>query len=420
MLRNKQFLGTLARSYHKQFVPFGLPIARYNFSLTNESKIQPEVITQQPTQESLLNSTTNIFTDKKQESELLSHLYVDDTDSGAVLECLKPINDENTTDMFQFIYSLNPATIFQNMEQAARDLLLYLGTDLGWGMGVGIIVISAGIKLLFTPAAFGMTFHAQKMKLIEPEMKNFQAAMQRLNAGGNFAGSKQLSREFQELREKHGLISIMPVVSLLQLPVLISWFFALRDISTLPDKYPGMKTDGFLWFQDLSSPDPYYILPILSALMSYYNISFSPRVSGGSFAPQLAKYARYIKYVPFFAIPITGFFPASLNMYWAISAALQLFVTIGARNPAVKQLFGVPEYLPGTILEGMNQKQKPQIIKTKIVDSITRKPAEGETATTHASKQTTAEKTIVHDPSKGASHDEVKVFTTKPKKTKKP
>mgnify|MGYP000986711163 FL=1 len=54
------------------------------------------------------------------------------------------------------------------------------------------------------------------MKLIEPEMKNFQATMQRMNASGNFAGSRQLSKEFQELREKHGLISIVPIVSLLQ------------------------------------------------------------------------------------------------------------------------------------------------------------------------------------------------------------
>lgn len=47
----------------------------------------------------------------------------------------------------------------------------------------------------------------------------------------------------------------------------------------MPDKYPGLKTEGFLWFTDLSEMDPYFILPGLNATISYFNISLNPNLN---------------------------------------------------------------------------------------------------------------------------------------------
>ena len=122
-------------------------------------------------------------------------------------------------------------------------------------------------------------------------------------------------------------------------------------------------------------------------------------------------------------------------MYWMISAMLQLVVTMGARNPTIRKLCKVPDYLPGTILEGMvmscstcalliavnnsqNQRQKPQVIKTKIIDSIVRNPVDSQASS--AQKAAGAEKKVPHEPTTGSNQEEVKVFTTKPKRTKKP
>jgi YidC/Oxa1 family membrane protein insertase len=44
------------------------------------------------------------------------------------------------------------------------------------------------------------------------------------------------------------------------MPLFISMFLATRDMSSLP--IPGMKTEGVLWFTDLSAPDPYMIMPV--------------------------------------------------------------------------------------------------------------------------------------------------------------
>ena len=54
------------------------------------------------------------------------------------------------------------------------------------------------------------------MKLLDPEMKNYQAMMQRLNRSGDFEGTKSAQRMFMALREKHGISGIGPFLSLLQ------------------------------------------------------------------------------------------------------------------------------------------------------------------------------------------------------------
>jgi len=53
---------------------------------------------------------------------------------------------------------------------------------------------------------------------------------------------------------------------------LIIWFVSLRYLCSLPEIYPGMETQGVLWVKDLTAPDPYYVLPVLTALMNFYNI----------------------------------------------------------------------------------------------------------------------------------------------------
>ena len=45
-------------------------------------------------------------------------------------------------------------------------------------------------------------------------------------------------------------------------------FRLLRGMAALP--VPGLEDGGILWFQDLTMPDPFYILPVASAAVMYY------------------------------------------------------------------------------------------------------------------------------------------------------
>lgn len=78
--------------------------------------------------------------------------------------------------------------------------------------------------------------------------------------------------------------------ALLQMPVFLSFFLALRELGT---RYPECKTGGSstralrpcgvadlyaaagaLWFTDLASQDPYYALPVISALSFVATLEF--------------------------------------------------------------------------------------------------------------------------------------------------
>jgi YidC/Oxa1 family membrane protein insertase len=47
------------------------------------------------------------------------------------------------------------------------------------------------------------------------------------------------------------------------MPIFISVFWGLRGMATLPVE--SMTQGGILWFVDLTVPDPYYLLPLLTS-----------------------------------------------------------------------------------------------------------------------------------------------------------
>lgn len=82
---------------------------------------------------------------------------------------------------------ITPGGIYGVMDEFSRDSLFYLANDLGWGLGLSIAAVSLGIKLFFMPLMASTQINALKLKLLEPEMKNFQATSQRLSQLGDYA-----------------------------------------------------------------------------------------------------------------------------------------------------------------------------------------------------------------------------------------
>jgi YidC/Oxa1 family membrane protein insertase len=61
---------------------------------------------------------------------------------------------------------------------------------------------------------------------------------------------------------------------IMQMWIGIGAFRCLRAMGTLP--VPGMVEDGFLWFSDLTSRDPYFVLPLLTTTIFYATIKVKP------------------------------------------------------------------------------------------------------------------------------------------------
>lgn len=289
---------------------------------------------------------------------------------------LQPFNEYVQADVLQKLSYLSPGSIYHQMDEFSRDLLLYFSDTLGWGMGLGIAAVSLGIKLLYMPIMVQMQMNAQKMKLLEPETKNMQATIQRLQKMGDFKGIREAQQQYSRLRQKHGIKGWMALASFTQIPVLITWFLSLRYVTSMPDKFPALRTDGMLWFKDLAEMDPYFILPLLNATFSYYNIALNPNMQTVGAGTVFGKYMRYMRFFPFLSLPIVVFFPAAINLYWALSASTHLLVAVLVRSQAVRNFFRIPQYLPGTILEKLNQKHTQKVVKAVIQDAPPHKMAQ--------------------------------------------
>jgi len=369
-----------------------------------------------------LTAMPDQITIKANEIKSTEHIYVDEGDFANITPALQPLNDANTSNIGDIIGSLSPNSLYETMDYYSREALLYVAHDLNMGMGWAIILVSLGIRSVFLPLIGATQLNAVKMKLLEPEMKNFQNTVQKYQRAGDFKGSREARKVFSALRERYGINNFLPFLSLSQIPVLITWFLSLRYVANAPDLFPSIKTDGFLWFKDLSAYDPYFVLPVISAFISYHNIQISTLNANSAIGGPFARYTRYLKYFPFLTIPFVGFFPAALNIYWITTALVQLLISMCIRSTAFRRAMGIPEYLPGSILEKLHGGKKPDIVKTvftvdKNVEDAVKATTVGAQAS-HAQATTTTQAKPKPTPTSTGPQKTVEVFTNKPKKPK--
>lgn len=111
------------------------------------------------------------------------------------------------------------------------------------------------------------------------------------------------------------------LTNLSQIPLLFTWFISLRYVCAMPELFPGIQTQGLLWFKNLSTYDPYFIIPVMSAVFSFINISYSPKLNVS--IPILRPVMQYMRYQIF----NLGLFPFMVSL--SLFSSQQLLICIG-------------------------------------------------------------------------------------------
>jgi YidC/Oxa1 family membrane protein insertase len=108
---------------------------------------------------------------------------------------------------------------------------------------------------------------------------------------------------------------------LVQMPVFIGIFYVIRKFGGTPGRtppeYESFTHGGILWFQNLSIPDPYYLLPIISAV----TMLAATEITAKNVDPQQRWLMRLLP-VGFTAFLLN--FPAGLFVYWITSNLMTL------------------------------------------------------------------------------------------------
>lgn len=182
-------------------------------------------------------------------------------------------------------------------------LLSLIHSILGnWGWS--IIFLTILIKLAFFPLSAASYKSMARMRAVAPKM----AAMKE-----QYAGDKQkLSQGMMELYKKEKINPLggcLPI--LVQMPVFLSLYWVLLE-SVEMRQAPFM-----FWLTDLSSKDPFFILPIIMGASMFVQQKLNP-------TPPDPMQAKVMKLLPIIFTFFFLWFPAGLVLYWVVNNLLSI------------------------------------------------------------------------------------------------
>jgi len=171
-----------------------------------------------------------------------------------------------------------------------------------WGLAIiGLTII---VKSLLYPLSATSFRSMAKMRKLQPEMARLKE---------RFGDDRQqFSQAMMELYKKEGanpLGGCLPI--LLQMPVFLALYWALMESVEL------RQAPFFLWIEDLSAMDPYFILPILMGISMFLTQKLQPE-------PPDPIQARVFKLMPIMFTFFFLWFPSGLVLYWLMNNILSI------------------------------------------------------------------------------------------------
>lgn len=189
--------------------------------------------------------------------------------------------------------------IAQFMLKALRAINQYTH-NFGWS----IVILTIALNMLFFPLRWRSSVVMKRAAALQPRMKDLQERMKKLDK--NDPRMLDLQKEqIALMKEGNPLMGCLPL--LLQMPFFIA-VFAILTVSIEVRNAPFVG-----WIHDLSSKDPYYILPIVMCVTMIAQTALTPTT-----ADPIQKKVQYIMPV----ILTLVFFisaPAGLVLYWMVS-----------------------------------------------------------------------------------------------------
>jgi YidC/Oxa1 family membrane protein insertase len=171
-----------------------------------------------------------------------------------------------------------------------------------WGWT--IIAFTILIKLLFFPLSAAGYRSMAKLRVVTPKM---QAIRERYKSDP--AKMNQATMELYKAEKINPLGGCLPI--LVQMPVFIALFWVLQASVEMR----GAPWIG--WIQDLTAPDPFFILPILYAVSMYITSKLNPQ-------PADPMQAKMMLFMPLAFSVMFFFFPAGLVLYWVVNNILSI------------------------------------------------------------------------------------------------
>ncbi|KAK1378140.1 mitochondrial inner membrane protein OXA1-like [Heracleum sosnowskyi] len=220
---------------------------------------------------------------------------------------------------------------------ALQYLIDYIHTYTGLPWWGSIAATTVLIRWLALPVMINQLKTTSKLTLMRPKLEEIKQEMQ--DRGMSPTAVKEGQQQMSQLFKEYGVTPWTPLKGLLiQGPVFLSFFFAIQN---MVEKVPSFKEGGAFWFVDLTTPDSFYIFPVLTALTFWITVECNMQ-EGMEGNPAGATMKKVMRVFALITVPITMSFPKAIFCYWITSNLFSLFYGLVIRAPNVKKLLGIP------------------------------------------------------------------------------
>ena len=171
-----------------------------------------------------------------------------------------------------------------------------------WGWA--IVCVTILIKLAFYKLSETSYKSMANMRKLAPRMKTLKERY-----GDDRQKMNQAMMEMYKKEKINPLGGCLPIV--VQIPVFIALYWVLLESVEL------RHAPFILWITDMSSPDPYYILPLLMGATMLIQQRLNP-------APMDPIQAKVMMMLPIVFTVFFAFFPSGLVLYWVVNNTLSI------------------------------------------------------------------------------------------------
>ena len=181
-------------------------------------------------------------------------------------------------------------------------LTLIQSAVINWG--IAIIILTLLVKLAFFQLSAAGYKSMARMRKVQPRIMAI-----RDEYANDKAKQSQAMMELYKKEKINPLGGCFPI--LVQMPVFIALYWVLMESVEL------RQAPFALWIEDLSTMDPYFVLPVLMGASMYYMQKLNP-------APPDPMQAKIMQWMPIVFTFFFLWFPAGLVLYWLCNNLLSM------------------------------------------------------------------------------------------------
>ncbi|XP_071557693.1 mitochondrial inner membrane protein OXA1L [Temnothorax nylanderi] len=275
---------------------------------------------------------------------------------------------------------------------------MHISLDMPWWLAIVTGTVCA--RVLIFPLVIRAQRNMIQLTNHMPVVQEMHMKLTEARKSGDHMESARIATEMMHYMKKNNVSLARNVMApLIQAPVFISFFFALKKMANLPVE--SMKDGGFLWLKDLTVYDPYYIMPIVTSVTMFITIELG---SDGANIHAMGMFRYVLRAMPFVALPFMIYFPGTVVTYWVTTNLVSLLQTGVLKIPRVRKALNIPVLIKRNATAAKSKKGFVQEVKESWTNlKITKQLSDRERADTvqfNSAGKGPVIKTFKYDPTK--------------------